>query len=288
MVDFKALITADKPKDRIVSAKKGRIEAIHVIDGKEVKVQYGFMFHNGKEINNQMNPCMECNTERLCCGETASCPVCDGLMTVEEYNESQKEPEEIVFKVEAEKEVKFEVVKEPLITLETSKETIKTERDTSNQYPLTKIDIDENAFIKKGDETLTLTEAKERVKAEIELFNFTILNIVNKKDFYTNKKGKECIMKSGTRKIQLALNISTTIVSKNWEKDNNNRWVATFIVRAETQSGRFTECIGLCEQDEKNRTRTLHDTIATAQTRATSRAILDLAGFGAVSMEEIE
>lgn len=194
---------------------------------------------------------------------------------MEEIHESEKAFEEVT-------------ISEPPVPTPPKPKIIKKKQTPKEQYPLVPIDIDEKVFIQRAGEPLTLGEAKQKVKAEIDLFNFTIENIVNENDFYTTPNGKRAITKSGVRKIMLALNISTEIVSHSCVRDENNQWVATFIVRAKTMNGRSAECIGICEQNEKNRKRTLHDTLATAQTRASSRAILDLVGFGAVSKEELE
>lgn len=167
------------------------------------------------------------------------------------------------------------------VRVETSQPKI-TQRKTTlepSKHPLEVIKIDRSL--------LTLTEAKEKILEEIELYNFTIQNIVNEKDFAIMPNGNKSICKSGVRKIQLALNISTEIISdKVWKEDGE--YIAKYIVKAIAPSGRTATCVGICEQFEKKRRRTRHDTEATAQTRATSRAILDLAGFGAVSKEEID
>ena len=156
-------------------------------------------------------------------------------------------------------------------------ETIKKEQEPS-KYPLEPIIINKKA--------LTLTEAKEKILEDIELYNFTLQNIVNEKDF-VRIGGNKHLCKSGVRKIQLALNISTEIISNEVWKEKD-QWVAKYIVKAMAPSGRFATSVGVCEQFEKGRTRTRHETEATAQTRGSSRAILDLVGFGAVSAAEID
>ena len=155
----------------------------------------------------------------------------------------------------------------------------KPEPKEPSKYPLETIPIDRSQ--------LTLTEAKEKVLDDIELYNFTIENIVNEKDF-ANIQGKQHLCKSGVRKIQFALNISTEIIKDDVWKDEEGQWIAKYIVKASAISGRFATSVGVCEQFEKGRARTRHDTEATAQTRATSRAILDLVGFGAVGASEID
>lgn len=148
----------------------------------------------------------------------------------------------------------------------------------TQKYPLTPINLDE-------DELESLGDAKKRILGDIKLYNFTIQSIVNESDF-ANIKGKKHLCKSGVRKIQLALNISTKIIDEEYWKEEGS-WIAKYKVKAITPSGRFAESIGVCTQKEGKQKRTFHDTMATAQTRATSRAILDLVGFGAVSESEI-
>jgi len=149
----------------------------------------------------------------------------------------------------------------------------------SSAYPLEPIKIDKNK--------VDLTEAKAQIIEQIELYNFTIESILTENDFYYDKKNQKRILKCGVRKFQLALNISTEIIEEKFWKEGD-QWVAKYKVRAIAPNGRYAEAIGVCEQFEKERARTLHDTLATAQTRATSRAILDLVGWGAVSKEEID
>jgi len=67
-------------KDRITLANSDGIDAIHVFEGKEIFIRY--LPHN---------TCMVCNkNERFVCGESAGCPVCDKLMTEQEYQEFEK------------------------------------------------------------------------------------------------------------------------------------------------------------------------------------------------------
>jgi len=159
------------------------------------------------------------------------------------------------------------------------KSTEKSEKKKESKYPLEPIDSDKF-------EIQDLDGAKQEITQQIDLFNFTISKIVNNNDYYNGN-----IKKSGVRKLQTAFNISTEIMNEKIWKEHGV-WKAKYRVRARTPRGRFAECIGAAVQDEKrdrngNPVWNYHDTIATAQTRATSRAILDLVGFGAVSAEEI-
>ena len=145
-----------------------------------------------------------------------------------------------------------------------------------DKYPIALVEIIEN------DPLLAKINKHEvaRIIQETELLNFTINSVLKPGDYYQNTPTR-----SGVHKIQTILNVSTEIKEENYSKVGEF-WVARYKVRAISHNGRFTEAIGFCEQNEKGRIRTLHDTMATAQTRATNRAILDLVGFGAVSHEE--
>jgi len=175
--------------------------------------------------------------------------------------------------------VKEEQHEENGIRVETRKPQPKITKVEPSKYPLETIKIDRSQ--------LTLNDAKEKILEDIELYNFTIQNIVNDKDYIQIGSNKH-LCKSGVRKIQLALNISTEIISNEVWQDEKGQWIAKYKVRAITPTGRYTEAMGLCEQNEKGRSRTMMDTLATAQTRATNRAILDLVGFGRISEEEME
>jgi len=73
-----------EPTGKIVKLDEAGIHTIHIMDNdEEVPVLYKFD-----------TICIECEEYRLCCGETAACPVCDGLMDVEEYDQIIKLREE--------------------------------------------------------------------------------------------------------------------------------------------------------------------------------------------------
>jgi len=67
------------PIGKIVSVDEDGINTIHITsDGKETPVIY-----------NELRQCTQCGKERLCSNWDSSmyCPVCDNLMTVEEYDQ---------------------------------------------------------------------------------------------------------------------------------------------------------------------------------------------------------
>lgn len=189
------------------------------------------------------------------------------------------EPEEPELFVDDDNITETKIVEKPKATTP-KKQQLKKPKETKN-FPLKIIPMKKSQL----SDPMILDEAKQRILNDIHLYNFTIENIVNNEDtVFIN--GKDHLCKSGVRKIQLALNISTEITHEDI-KCIDGVWVAKYKVRAMTQGGRFAEAIGACVQDEKGRARTYHDTIATAETRASSRAVMNLVGWGSVTSEEI-
>lgn len=111
------------------------------------------------------------------------------------------------------------------------------------------------------------------------------------------ESGREFKKKSAWRKLQRHFNISTEVrtVHKEWSRvtigavEGNDVFVATVTVRAVAPWGQSAEAVGACGQDEESGRRkiTIADAIATAETRATNRAVSNLIAMGEVSAEEI-
>ena len=103
-------------------------------------------------------------------------------------------------------------------------------------------------------------------------------------------EGKPFIKRSGWRKIALAFNVSTEIVSIEHEKLEND-YIVRVRARATAPNGRISEGIAACSKSEftgkREKMGTVHNIEATASTRAINRAISDLVGGGEVSAEEI-
>lgn len=106
--------------------------------------------------------------------------------------------------------------------------------------------------------------------------------------------GREFKKKSAWRKLQRHFNISTQVmtVERWWESVEGQpaRFLATVAVRASAPWGQYAEAVGACGQDEESGRRkiTLADAIATAETRATNRAVSNLIAMGEVSAEEMQ
>jgi hypothetical protein len=101
-------------------------------------------------------------------------------------------------------------------------------------------------------------------------------------------QGKWYIKRSGWRKIALAFNISTEVISIEHEKIDDI-YVVRVRARARAPNGRVAEEIAACDSSEfqGNIKASIHNIESKAVTRAINRAISDLVGGGEVSAEEI-
>jgi hypothetical protein len=94
--------------------------------------------------------------------------------------------------------------------------------------------------------------------------------------------------KSGIVKLAAALNIQCRRVKSSGLPEEPGATYAWVLYEATHQrTGRTEEGIGWCDKTEKGGRITVHELIATADTRAYNRAVLRLAGFGDVSADEI-
>ena len=98
--------------------------------------------------------------------------------------------------------------------------------------------------------------------------------------------GRTFKKKSAWRKIARHFGISTAVrtVQKEWLGDV---FIATVTVTASAPWGQSSDAVGACADDEATGRRviTIADAIATAETRATNRAISNLVAMGEVSAE---
>ncbi|MEM3192091.1 MAG: hypothetical protein QW292_08385 [Candidatus Parvarchaeota archaeon] len=100
--------------------------------------------------------------------------------------------------------------------------------------------------------------------------------------------GKAYIKRSGWRKIALAFNVSTEIVSVERER-SGEMYIVRVKARASAPNGRVSEEIAVCDSSEftGKLIASLHNVETKAATRAINRAISNLVGGGEVSAEEI-
>lgn len=101
--------------------------------------------------------------------------------------------------------------------------------------------------------------------------------------------GREFKKKSAWRKLGRHFRISTAVVRIDKEWTGDGHFLATVTVRATAPWGQSAESVGACGTDEATGRRTIStaDAIATAETRATNRAVSNLIAMGEVSAEEM-
>jgi hypothetical protein len=146
------------------------------------------------------------------------------------------------------------------------------------------------------DEVLMPVDPRS-AKAAMDAYQATTAAILENSDWQGSPGAKgSFVKKSGWRKIAKAYKLSTRIVSRTCEHDDQgNPTRAEAVVRAEhLPSGQFSEGDGYCSVEEARfgrdggRAKLENDLRATATTRAKNRAIADLVGMGAVSAEEAD
>ncbi len=114
-------------------------------------------------------------------------------------------------------------------------------------------------------------------------------------------EGRKFLKKSYWRKVATFFNLTTEVVEERKEKLGKT-FVWHFTVKATAPNGRFAIGVGSCDAFEKAFLRdgqyvdrfgkpakpnSIHNIRATAETRATNRAISNLVGAGEVSAEEV-
>lgn len=132
------------------------------------------------------------------------------------------------------------------------------------------------------------TEAKRMIAERAELLSA----ILDPKTDLVVRNKKAYKKKSYWRKLSIAASISIQKLEEWKESDKSGAATYFITVRASLPSGQFMDGTGACSQNEigyngRPLARSIHETRATAETRAKNRAISDLMAFGEVSAEEI-
>jgi hypothetical protein len=136
----------------------------------------------------------------------------------------------------------------------------------------------------------------EDVKANFDAFQKLKMSLLDPKtdiQVYKDREGKEVkrIKKSGCKKIATALAWTLKPSNATLLTLSDGGIAVEYTVTAIAPNGRSAEGIGMCDTTEplyaNRKNRKLHDVYATAFTRASNRAVLDLVGGGEVSAEEI-
>ena len=132
----------------------------------------------------------------------------------------------------------------------------------------------------------------ETARAAMERYQELVRALLSPDDFQRVGK-REFVKRSGFQKVANAYSLSTQILVKTVDRDDDGNAVrAAALVRATRPDGRFAEGDGACAVGEERfksasgRAKVEHDLGATAVTRATNRAISNLVAYGSVSAEE--
>lgn len=200
------------------------------------------------ESYNNIDHCMSCGEKRLCYENT--CIVCDNFMTEKEYNKHFPQKQETV---------------QPEIIPE--------------------VKSDEKFEIQPVSNKLSKLPSTQEIDAFIDRYNYVKNKIVDKKKDFAEIQGRRFLKKSGWRKFINAFGISIELISKEVYEAFNDKH-AEVRVRAIAPTGQIVEGLGIKSMSELY-TKTLHNLIANAWTRAVNRAVSDLVAFGEVSAEEV-
>ena len=109
--------------------------------------------------------------------------------------------------------------------------------------------------------------------------------------YQQNGESKKFPKKSAFFKLGRAFNVNTEIVKKEeYRHPKTHRIIdVDYTVKATLPNGRSVVANGSCDKYEKGKSNSsAHDLRATAETRATNRAISKLIGAGEVSYEEVK
>lgn len=101
--------------------------------------------------------------------------------------------------------------------------------------------------------------------------------------------GRSFKKKSAWRKLARHFRVSTAVQSRDVQPFGDAGYLASVVVRAVAPWGQSADAVGACGSDEATGRRviTLADALATAETRATNRAVSNLIAMGEVTAEEI-
>ena len=166
------------------------------------------------------------------------------------------------------------------------------------------VEVEETSMVSN---TFALVDVNE-AKAFMDNYQEVCKALLDSSDYQKvviNGKERAFKKKSAWRKIQTAFNISDDILEKEIIRDDNHQIIsATFYVKATAPNGRSGVGSASCSIFDKIKASDAeqpsnfelrkrfnnaeNDVIATAHTRAKSRAISDLAGMGELSAEELE
>ncbi|MEE9446222.1 MAG: hypothetical protein V3V19_11225 [Cocleimonas sp.] len=136
----------------------------------------------------------------------------------------------------------------------------------------------------------SLTVTRQAMIQQFDDYQYVMNRIVDKKDWVIIK-GKEVLKKSGFIKIATFFGVSVSINRSDIEDLSiGGNFKFRMRAKATMPNGRFMEAVGMCSSEEyhdQNFSRSEHVIYATAETRASVRAISKLMGMGMVSEDEM-
>ncbi|MEM3489816.1 MAG: hypothetical protein QXO75_09230 [Nitrososphaerota archaeon] len=143
-------------------------------------------------------------------------------------------------------------------------------------------------MVSEDEKSLVVRPDVEGTVEALEAFQRLKQSVLDQNDI-VEINGKKYIKRSGWRKIALAFNISTEVVTIEREKIGET-YVIRVKARASAPNGRVSEEVGICDSTEftGGLKPTYHNIESKAATRAINRAISNLVGGGEVSAEEVD
>ncbi len=129
-----------------------------------------------------------------------------------------------------------------------------------------------------------------------------LMSILDVKTDIQNIQGHDFKKKSYWRKLSAVYGVNLEFGSERKEEHENGAITYFFVMRAIASNGIFSDGSGACTSSENltfngdnwvnkngniSKLKSIHDTRATAETRAKNRAISDLLSFGEISAEEV-
>ena len=173
---------------------------------------------------------------------------------------------------------------------------LKSKQEKIDEVPIVEAELVTNEEPKNENTDNSLMEIGVNVDTAVEQWNeYQELcgKLLDESDYQVYTQGgtsKRFPKKSAFFKLGRAFNVDTEIIKKEeYRHPKNNRVIdVEFTVRATLPNGRSVVATGSCDKYEKGKSSaSAHDLRATAETRATNRAISKLIGSGDVSYKEL-
>lgn len=116
-----------------------------------------------------------------------------------------------------------------------------------------------------------------------------LATLIDDKEDIQHIQGRDFKKKSYWRKLGVVYGLSFELRGERCEVGKQkDELVYHFTYRATAPNGQYSDGSGSCSTHEKSKPNTIHNTRATAETRAKNRCISDLLAWGEVSAEEVD